>query len=478
MPQSVSPISQRDSSSARHDGAMAAAAARPLEGWPAGIRRGLLADTVSVAYGERPCSSRCSEDLARRLEASGDIGGLCSAALRGAAAPPPPHFSWVALLRSHLPLWGLLRRAGLRTPGAGAEVEEDLAQLWFQMLPSMRAAASRGWRSGVALAFSRVVKKIRQWPSLLLQAEMLLQVANALRYGVIVFHTLDRRVLEAAPSVVLRAADYFIDQGQRLFLNVTGGLQYTERLMALLAQNELLRATSFDILADFLPKDPVVVFGGAHAGAVLSTVLDVLPGSKAYAFEADPFVFRVLQANLGNNPRVVLKRAALYNRGGVKLKLLTRDGVGSQSTLFAPTFLFNETWPWVDWGSTAEVTTLALEPWARLAGVTAVDFVYLDVECAELAALQGMRGLLQNVTAVHLEVSTEPLCDQGPLWPEVERFLHSRGFRMLAAPPKPWAVRTDVTFLRLPLPMWAREPSGNPASGGAARAGTWSWDAG
>merc|ERR1719189_3503519 len=128
----------------------------------------------------------------------------------------------------------------------------------------------------------------------------MLQVANSLRFGALVFYTMDTK--DPPHRLIYEASDHFIDRAQRLLLNVTGGLRYTERLVALLAQNEFLRISAFDLLADFTPRDPVVIFGGAHYGAVLSSVLAALPKGKAYAFEADPFTFRVLNTVYESHP--------------------------------------------------------------------------------------------------------------------------------------------------------------------------------
>lgn len=442
------------------------------------IRPGLLADAISVAYGERSCGQACTAELARRLRASGDVGGLCAEALLGTVKLPPPQVPWVSLLRSHLPVWGLLRRQSHLTGVAtDADMQEGLPELWFNLLPAMRSAMQNGWRSGVARAFSRIVRGLQKWPSLLMRAEMMLQVANALRLGELVFNIVGAK--EPSPRLVYEAGDYFISRAQNLLLNATGGLRYTERIVALLQHNEFMRITAFDLLETFTPRDPVVIFGGAHQGAVLTSVLSASPRAKVYGFEADPYVFQVLEMNFRDNPRVVPFHRALYSRDGMQLEIRTRNGIGSQSTLFAPTKLFEETWPWINWGTTETVETIALEPWARREGVRSVDFIYMDIECAELAALRGARQLLANVTMVHLEVSNEPLCDGGPLWPEVRRFMRSRGFEVLWMPPRPWQVRFDVAFLRLPLPEWAR--SGAPskvvhvAAQSAAARGSWDW---
>jgi len=239
-----------------------------------------------------------------------------------------------------------------------------------------------------------------------------------------------------------------IDVAYRISLNVTVGQRISARLLGHLDALERLRG--FERVSAFLPPDPVVAFAGAHTGTVVMQALDQIPGSRVLAFECDPHIFPILVDNFRREPRLIPIQAALYSRGHQLLKLSTRDGLGSQSTLYKPSSLYGTTWPHIEWGSKVGVRTAALGPAAQRYGFGQIDFVYLDVECAELEALRGLRGLLPNVSVLHVEVSTVPLCEGGPLWPEVQRFLHTRGFRVVMMPEEPLPIRFDVTAVRNP----------------------------
>merc|ERR1712216_926199 len=125
---------------------------------------------------------------------------------------------------------------------------------------------------------------------------------------------------------------------------------------------------------------------------------------------------------------------------------------GSQSTVYTPTAKFAEQWPAIDWGVKANVRATTLLHWARRTRVSLIDFVYLDVECAELDALRGAGGLLRNASMLYLEISTEQFCNGGPLWPDIERFVTAWGSKHLVLPPRPWTVRFDAIFVRWPPP--------------------------
>lgn len=276
---------------------------------------------------------------------------------------------------------------------------------------------------------------------------MLLQATNALRIGLLNALSVDKFVPKM--ELVEKAGDVFLEFAHRIARNATGGALYTPRMLGHLELNERLRYGSWDFLAYFLPRDPTVVFAGAHAGAVLKTVYDTWPESTIYGFEADPYLFPFLKANVENLPRVNVTHAALHSSDGQSIKLQTRDGIGSQSTLYELTELFNSTWPTIDWGTKRSVRTVALSPWARRHGVERVDFIYLDVECAEMDVLRGAREFLRNVSVLHLEVSTVPLCEGTALWPDVERYIRFWGFRPLILPARPWDVHLDISAIRV-----------------------------
>jgi FkbM family methyltransferase len=81
----------------------------------------------------------------------------------------------------------------------------------------------------------------------------------------------------------------------------------------------------------------------------------------------------------------------------------------------------------------------------------AFDFVNLDLQGSELDALHGMGPLLERFDTVYAEVNEEALYEGSPLLPDIDRFLHGRGFtrRALRMSRAPWGdalyVRGDVT---------------------------------
>lgn len=59
----------------------------------------------------------------------------------------------------------------------------------------------------------------------------------------------------------------------------------------------------------------------------------------------------------------------------------------------------------------------------------------LDVQGAELRALEGASGLLDSICMIELELSLRELYVGGPLWPEVAAWLEERGYKLVGVEP-------------------------------------------
>jgi FkbM family methyltransferase len=80
---------------------------------------------------------------------------------------------------------------------------------------------------------------------------------------------------------------------------------------------------------------------------------------------------------------------------------------------------------------TLRVETVTLDAALEPEGIEFVDFLKLDIQGAELKALQGAEKTLERTGVVHCEVEFSPIYDGQPLFPEIQHFLNARGFELI-----------------------------------------------
>ncbi|MEI6987054.1 MAG: FkbM family methyltransferase [Rhodospirillaceae bacterium] len=76
----------------------------------------------------------------------------------------------------------------------------------------------------------------------------------------------------------------------------------------------------------------------------------------------------------------------------------------------------------------SEVDAVALTGFAAASGLPAIDFMKLNVQGAELAVLEGMGGLLQDVLGLQIEMWFRPGFRHAPSFSVVDEFLQRQGF--------------------------------------------------
>jgi FkbM family methyltransferase len=134
-----------------------------------------------------------------------------------------------------------------------------------------------------------------------------------------------------------------------------------------------------------LPDDGVVVDGGAHIGVLTLLAASLCPRGTVYAFEPAPATADYLEGNVRANglANVVVERAVL---GAV-------DGeVGFQ---FEPDYPAGS-----HVGDAPAVRAVRLDTWAGEHGLDRIDLVKLDLEGAEIAAIEGGARTLTDLRPI------------------------------------------------------------------------------
>ena len=161
------------------------------------------------------------------------------------------------------------------------------------------------------------------------------------------------------------------------------------------------------------------------------------PQARIVAFECNPATLPACRAAVAGRDRVALVEKAVSNRAGTVRfyptdpeRTVTKHAGGNPgaSSLFRArpdypheTYVQNEI--------EVEATTLIASP--EVAKLPRIDLLWMDIQGAELLALEGLGSRIAEVGLMHLEVEFMPIYHGQPLFDDVDRFLRARGFRLL-----------------------------------------------
>ena len=157
------------------------------------------------------------------------------------------------------------------------------------------------------------------------------------------------------------------------------------------------------------------------------TLLDEWVSSKVVAFEPDVELCRELNSaapwGINYYPCAVAK-----SRGSRVFYETAHSMCGS---LFPPDERYADVFHNLEvmrLKQTSLIDTTPLDEFVHEQSTGPVDFIKLDIQGAELEALQGAVGVLKNVVFIICEVEFVPLYKGQPLFGEVDAFLRSHGF--------------------------------------------------
>jgi FkbM family methyltransferase len=182
-------------------------------------------------------------------------------------------------------------------------------------------------------------------------------------------------------------------------------------------------------LKRYIPRDAVIVEAGAHHGIDTVQFARLWPEGRIYAFEPVRHVYERLQRNTARYPNVKTYQLALGDRDARMRMWLSDREHDYSSSLLEPRKALDE-FPEIRFEETTSVRVTTLSSWAAREGINRIDGMWLDMQGYELAALKAAGPILETTRAIILEVSATELYAGVPLWPEVQAWLESQGFRV------------------------------------------------
>ncbi len=197
-----------------------------------------------------------------------------------------------------------------------------------------------------------------------------------------------------------------------------------------------------------------VLHVGAHLAEEAEMYSEADWGQEVVVWvEADPEVCSTLiERTRGFHNHFVLNALAWSESG--REVAFNRANNGESSSVFEFADHTKE-YPHISMTDSVSLATLALQDAPLVQRTAPFDFINLDVQGAELAALQGMSQLLPRAQWVYTEVSFRELYRGAPQFEEMRDFLTKIGFQLvdLARTRRGWG---DSLWLNGEAPTWTR----------------------
>lgn len=188
-------------------------------------------------------------------------------------------------------------------------------------------------------------------------------------------------------------------------------------------------------ITQYLPEYPVILEAGAHIGRDTLKMIKLWPQAKIHAFEPVSNLYTLLVTNTRQYPSISTYPYALSNKSGAEPFYISSGASSAVSSLFEPDQYIIDR-PEVFFNQTT-VTTLSLDDWARENKIDHVDFMWLDMQGAELKVLEASKIVFPTVRVIVLEANLTQRFKSVPLLDEVSSFMRDKGFIIvLQDPPK------------------------------------------
>jgi len=199
-------------------------------------------------------------------------------------------------------------------------------------------------------------------------------------------------------------------------------------------------------IAQYLPKNPVVIEAGAHVGYDTTLMHYLWKKAQIYAFEPIPAIYEKLKYNTRKFNNVTCIPFALSEKTGKSIIHISKGQQNASSSLLEPKEHLNSH-PDILFEEKINIDTITIDDWAKQNNISKVDFMWLDMQGMELQTLKASPNIIKATKIIHTEVHYIENYVGVPLVKEVKEWFASQGFKILKELPENNEYG-DITFIR------------------------------
>ena len=207
---------------------------------------------------------------------------------------------------------------------------------------------------------------------------------------------------------------------------------YPARFEGICGEEYNLRRLEF--IGKFLPENPTILEAGCFNGADTLNFLAKWPAAKIIAFEANPNAYKMASEATKSFSNVLINNVALNNYNGLAKFYLCHGSNGDEPAFEGASSLLKAS----DYmkihyqGPEITVPCVILDDWCQKNNVKGFDFMWLDLEGAELRILSSSPQVLANTQLIYVETNFQHFREGMTQFQDLRSFLESQGFCLLS----------------------------------------------
>jgi FkbM family methyltransferase len=189
-----------------------------------------------------------------------------------------------------------------------------------------------------------------------------------------------------------------------------------------------------DLIAKFLPDDPVVFEAGGHYGCDTIRFATKWPKGTIISFEPNPHAFAKLLETTKDFDNVYVHNFAINNYNGIAILNVCHGNFGDNPIFEGASSLLNASeWMEIHYqGPKLEVSCVVLDDWCQVNDVDHIDFIWLDLEGLELQVLKSSPKILEKVKVIYTETNFLEFRKGMTQFKDLKTFLENSGFQLLS----------------------------------------------
>lgn len=182
-----------------------------------------------------------------------------------------------------------------------------------------------------------------------------------------------------------------------------------------------------EIIEKYLPTNPNILEAGANCGEDTVIMGNKWPSGKIFAFEPVDASFQQILEKTKSLSNVYPFKYALSDKIGKTNFYICINGNAASSILPPKEIL--DSILFFDKNKPIEVPTTTIDQWALENNISHIDFMWLDMEGAELLALKSSPKILSTVKVIYTEVNYQEFREGNCFYTDIKNFLEKLGFK-------------------------------------------------